>query len=64
MSENTHNDPPHMEDCTTPQPNIPMDPWLQQAMAALLQAMTAQFQLGNPQAPAVPAPRHDPVTAP
>jgi hypothetical protein len=64
MSENTHDDPPHMEDHMTPQPNIPMDPQLQQAMAALLQAMTTQFQLGNPQAPAVPAPRRNPVAAP
>jgi hypothetical protein len=56
-------DPPHMENRSTTSPHPPVDPQLQNALAALLQAMTAQMQQGNANAhQATPAPR--PSTAP
>ena len=57
MSDNGHDMPPHLPDAS-PQPTVPMDLQLQQAMTALIQAMTAQFQLGNAQAQAPLPHRH------
>jgi hypothetical protein len=52
MSNNGHDASPHMGGQPNPNPAPAIDPQLQQAMAALFQAMTTQFQAVQANAPA------------
>jgi hypothetical protein len=57
-------DPLHMENRSTTSLHPPVNPQLQNALAALLQAMTAQMQQGNADAhQAMPAPCLSPAPA-
>ena len=56
MSDNVYDTSPHMDDQpgNPAPPPVTIDPQLQQAMSALIQAMTAQFQTGMANARAHP----------